>query len=38
MQDFDLAKADLLAAHELAPNDRAVKDAFRLFKQKKQDY
>lgn len=38
MGDFDEAKADLKHAHELDPNDKAIKEGFTLYKQKKEEY
>jgi hypothetical protein len=38
MSEFDEGKKDLLKAHELCPNDAGVKDAFRIFKERKKEY
>lgn len=38
MEDFDDAKKDLIEANRLCPNDKSIKDAFALYKEKKALY
>jgi hypothetical protein len=35
MEDFDEAKKDLLEANKLCPNDKFIKEAFLLYKERK---